>query len=104
MSRYIDADKLKEKLDSFISMNETYTDYNCGYNDCLTAVQDTLANIPTADVAEIVLCKDCKYFLEKQIENHQGLCMCEEKETSYDSDFYPYADGFCSYGERKNGE
>ena len=42
MSRYIDADKLKEKLDSFVSMNETYTDYNCGYDDCLIAVQDNL--------------------------------------------------------------
>lgn len=53
MSRYIDADKLKEKLDSFVSMNETYTDYNCGYDDCLIAVQDTLADIPTADVVEV---------------------------------------------------
>ena len=52
MSRYIDADKLKEKLDSFVSMNETYTDYNCGYDDCLTAVQDTLADIPAVDVVE----------------------------------------------------
>lgn len=52
MSRYIDADKLKEKLDSFVSMNETYTDYNCGYDDCLTAVQDTLSDIPTVDVVE----------------------------------------------------
>lgn len=52
MSRYIDADKLKEKLDSFVSMNETYTDYNCGYDDCLTAVQDILSDIPAVAVAE----------------------------------------------------
>lgn len=52
MNRYIDADKLKEKLDSFVSMNETYTDYNCGYDDCLTAVQDTLADIPAVDEVE----------------------------------------------------
>lgn len=52
MSRYIDADKLKEKLDSFVSMNETYTDYNCGYDDCLIAVQDTLSDIPTVAVTE----------------------------------------------------
>ena len=52
MSRYIDVDKLKEKLDSFVSMSETYTDYNCGYDDCLTAVQDTLSDIPAIAVAE----------------------------------------------------
>ena len=53
MSRYIDADKLKEKLDSFILMDETPMNYNCGYDDCLTAVQDTLADIPTADAVEV---------------------------------------------------
>lgn len=53
MSRYIDAEKLKEKLDNFISMSQTYTEYDCGYDDCFTAIQDTLADIPTADVAEV---------------------------------------------------
>lgn len=72
MSRYIDADKLKEKLDSFISMNETYTDYNCGYDDCLTAVQDTLADIPNADATEVVRCKDCIYFQDRYIELPDG--------------------------------
>lgn len=72
MRRYIDADKLKEKLDSFISMNETYTDYNCGYDDCLTAVQDTLADIPTAGVVAVVRCKDCKYYQDRYIELPDG--------------------------------
>ena len=34
-------------------MSLTYTDYNCGYDDCLTAVQDTISDIPAADVAEV---------------------------------------------------
>ena len=52
-SRYIDVEKLKEELDNFISTSQTYTEYDCGYDDCFTAIQDTLADIPTADVAEV---------------------------------------------------
>ena len=53
MSRYIDVEKLKEELDNFISTSQTYTEYDYGYDDCLAAIQDTLADIPTADVAEV---------------------------------------------------
>lgn len=53
MKKYIDVDLLKEKLDSFIDMSSTYTDYNCGYDDCLTAVQDTISDMPAADVEEV---------------------------------------------------
>ena len=53
MSRYIDVEKLKEELDNFISTSQTYTEYDCGYDDCFTAIQDTLADIPTADVVEV---------------------------------------------------
>lgn len=54
MKKYIDVDLLKENLDSFIDMSSTYTDYNCGYDDCLTAVQDTISDMPAADVVEVV--------------------------------------------------
>lgn len=64
---------------------------------------DSIPNAATVcDMQEVVRCKDCKYFLDKQRKNHQGICMCGEKDTSYASDFYPYADDFCSYGERKD--
>lgn len=65
-------------------------------------IANWLNKLPPADVAEIVRCKDCKYFEDKQRKNHQGVCMCIEKDTSYASEFYPYADDFCSYGERKD--
>lgn len=54
MKRYIDADLLKEKLGAFIDdADQNYTAYKCGYDDCLTAVQDTISDIPAADVAEV---------------------------------------------------
>ena len=101
MSRYIDADKLKEKLDSFILMDETPMNYNCGYDDCLTAVQDTLADIPTADVVEVVRCKDCKYFevyypIKEKDKEPIKAHYCK----LYNSDRKQI--DFCSYGERKD--
>ncbi len=53
MKKYIDVALLKEKLNSFIDMSPTYTDYNCGYDDCLTAVQDIISDMPAADVVEV---------------------------------------------------
>lgn len=46
--------------------------------------------VPTADVVEVVRCKDCKYFLLHKLAcvypNHNGWCT---------------VDDYCSYGERK---
>lgn len=84
MTNYINADLLKEKLNSFI-MSSAYTDYNCGYSDCLTAVQDTISDIPAADVVKVVRCKDCKYW-------NGGDCFRIELTKPSD---------FCSYGEKK---
>lgn len=53
---------------------------------------------------EIVHCKDCKYFLDRQSKNHQGICMCEGKETVYGSEFHPFESDFCNYAERKDEE
>ena len=51
--KYIDADLLEECLNVFINTKPCYIDdYDCGYDDCFTAVQDTISDIPTADVTE----------------------------------------------------
>lgn len=52
MSRYIDKDLLFKKINSFISTDEKYTDYNCGYDDCICAVQDTIEDMPEVDIIE----------------------------------------------------
>ena len=98
MARYIDADKfLKDQIS------------RCGCvplvgsctmdNESLKYILDTA---PTADVVEVVRCKDCKYF-------NYGVCACSENIThSYDYDDYVYdhyiyvsPEHFCSYGERR---
>lgn len=54
MKKYIDVDLLKEILNGFLNTTPSDTlDYDCGYDDCVTAVQDTISDMPAADVEEV---------------------------------------------------
>ena len=59
-------------------------------------------DLPAADVAEVVRCKDCKYY-----RNHpNGLCYLhtepKENERGYSGEAVCVEpDDFCSYGERR---
>ena len=99
MSEYIDIKAAIKRIEE-IPAHFDSGDIKYGIEIAIQAIKDT----PSADVKRVVRCKDCKYFLDKQRKNHQGICMCGEKDTSYAADFYPYADDFCSYGERKDEE
>ncbi len=94
MKKYIDAGLLKKVLNGFLNTTPHYIlDYDCGFDDCVTAVQDTISDIPAADVMEIVRCKDCKWRgTEKCAMFYE--CDCGEQHT-WETD-----DDFCSYGER----
>lgn len=60
----------------------------------LSELVDTFADIPTADVVEVVRCKDCKHLMFSDCygecaQAHMGIVR---------------PDDFCSYGERKDKE
>lgn len=55
------------------------------------------------DIVKVVRCKNCIYFIGEH-KNGQGVCCCGNKDTNYNAEFYPYADDFCNYGERKENE
>ena len=58
--------------------------------DCLRDCVSTLETVPSADVVEVVRCKDCKHY--------KGLAECEvigDCMGTY---------GFCAWGERKDNE
>ena len=57
---------------------------------------DTFADIPAADVVEVVRCKDCLYSTERY-----GHMECIHG-VSY-RNTWNKPDFFCSYGERKEG-
>lgn len=79
MSRYIDADKIEYTPISEPRGNGIYT-------DCEIAHKDQIDDMPTADVVEVVRCKDCKH------RKKNTFCLHNMR---YEDD-----NGFCSYGER----
>ena len=79
MPRYIDVENIELKGISVF-------DQNLEMLIPLSDVRKSLQMTPTADVVEVVRCKDCKYFSEIR---HCGvLGFCEPNE-------------FCSRGERR---
>lgn len=60
--------------------------------DAWDEIVDALENIPAADVAPVVRCKDCKY--------NRGSKKCLNPDSFF---AVPKDDDFCSYGERKDG-
>lgn len=65
-------------------------------NFLLSIVNHRLSITPTADVAPVVRCKDCKFFCI----DDDGFCSCD----CCGGLTHPDAGDFCSYGERKDGE
>lgn len=92
MTRYIDADKIKYTTDT-----HTVTDLKIAFKHEIDA-------IPTADVREVIRCKDCKYW------NKEDGEYCEElsREIGWSEDEYyrVYTDknDFCSYGAKMDEE
>lgn len=79
MSRYIDAVIAAEKISE-------------NHNIPLFELVDTFAEIPSADVVEVVRCKDCKEYNTYSFDEGFGWCeMWDLGKTD---------DQFCSYGKR----
>ena len=92
MARYIDADKLVAWCAETYQAQST-TEGKAYVNAFLTTVD----SCPTADVVEVVRCKDCKRFYRMETSpSYDGRCLG-----------YGYlveANHYCSYGERsENG-
>ena len=66
------------------SEEEIYA-YKVGYNE---AIDNITQFAPTADVVEVVRCKDCKF------RGHIQLCPFGKRAM-------PHANGYCCYGERR---
>ena len=55
--------------------------------------------VPSADVVEVVRCKNCKWWEARTFGSSIGRC--ENPRNGLDTD-YLEDDAFCSYGERKD--
>lgn len=109
MARYIDADKLSEKVwnsqhDNPHIDGRTRQNHHNEHNHFLRMIYDE----PTADVVEVVRCKDCKH--------RETVCcpMYSEEYQTYDDDGYSEVDlittdwteddGFCHCGVKREEE
>lgn len=91
MSRYIDADKALEiwKDQDYIKLSSQET-----------KARIMLDAVPSADVVEVVRCKDCIFYYKyKELEQ----CKRNQNWDSWDAPIVTETD-YCSFGERKDNE
>ena len=91
MSRYIDANKLIEFINSKFVVSWKH-DYDGGFKDACVEILNAIEDAPTI---EIIRCGECKYWLD-------GSGLCKHWSKLYGS-VLTKADDFCSYGCRKRG-
>jgi hypothetical protein len=87
MAEYIERENLLKVLPPKCNMGDMYA---TAYNTCLNIIENLIKEQPTADVVEVVRCKDCKHFLLHRMACinpfHNGWCTIND---------------YCSYGERR---
>lgn len=88
MARYIDADELLKEFE--VDTSKKVMDIS----DLLFGVvRGMIERQPTADVVEVVRCKDCKHWRTE----HGGFCEASNALSEINNE----NNDFCSYGERK---
>lgn len=93
MSRYIDADALRDKLGrSFIDMDDCHFECPAEINGMLDYAIDCVKEQPTADVVEVVRCKDCIHHKPFPFSDEHICDVFDWKSEDKD---------FCSFAERR---
>jgi len=81
MNKYINADEIKQQMIKY------------GWKHPDSTVHEFVDDLPSADVVEIVRCKDCKYF-------NKITSFCTRKTIPKQA----VGNSFCPYGERRETE
>ena len=90
MSRYIDVDALMHELEREVELAD---DWKTAHE-----IANVVKYFPSADVVEVVRCKDCKYYL-------QSSEKCELVDTRlhfYETNKVWTNGSFCSWAERRS--
>ena len=71
------------------------------YTRGVEIARDIIKSLPTADVVEVVRCKDCIHYYELE-----PVCLKIYSDGNVSADAWQERkpDDFCSYGERKDGK
>lgn len=94
MKRYIEVEAVKERLKGSPIFNHFGED-GLFIREAVLDIIDKFATDHSADVLEVVRCRDCKYYQEYEppLDDFDGWCPIHEND--YDRAFY------CQYGERR---
>lgn len=95
--RLIDVRALKEWVENWFTKNRFYHPYAKNNNIPITELYDILELIPSIDAAEVVRCKDCRWYKTNYMWNGTEVKICAKE--AYEP--RRNVDDFCSYGERK---
>lgn len=96
MAKHINADELFTKLDTIGNPNSEFAtdDYIDGFSDGISDAMKEVMTMPSADVVEVVRCKDCKHL---EITGCYGECG-----RGYLGIVRPEC--YCCYGERRENK
>ena len=104
MDKYIKADDLIDRIYPVDPEND-------GSDGCTIVMQNLklssqeieaiVDEIPAADVAPVVSCKDCKFYFETHNEMDETLCLNRQWDSGQPWRAIVKPMDFCSYGERK---
>ena len=90
--RLIDANELKKKM--CFKCNDEYSDEPCEPDDCVFC--NAINEAQTIDAVSVVRCRECFYYTP--VNDKIGKCVFLIGEHQY-----VVPDGYCYFGERKEG-
>lgn len=93
MSKYIDVEAFRDEMDGHYPFDKDTQDHEPLLNLAKSRIIRLLATFPSADVVEVVRCKNCKF--------NKGHNKCLNEHSIID---IPKDDDYCSYGKRKEQE
>lgn len=94
MSRYIDADAFCKEIVKIQDLRKLST----------KTIGEALHRIPTADVVEVVRCKDCYWYIVNELKADGTEDKRYKPSRCSFFDILSREDDYCSYGERRTDE
>ena len=93
---YIEREVTIKKLKDNVIEMESHIYYPSNKGIPEDEIEDIVNEIPTADVVEVVRCKDCKY--------SSFIKSCSKYECSKSCGALKFSNDFCSYGAKMDKE
>ena len=89
-----------ERTAALNAARRAFDDQEC---DCevMPDVFASLQEAPTADVVEVVRCRECVHYREHRTRRHKQLMRECVRMARHDMEYPVKSDDFCSYGQRK---